>query len=413
MISRPDAREPRSQLAIVGAAATLGAAAGLPWIQSAPNPLALGSRFLVRNANLLSLIRDWPFAALIIVPAVVALIVACRRSPARAGWGLWTAGSLGLLAVWATSESIIAAGQASGTLARVALWGSGLWIALIGYGLIAYAGVLRLRRSPAANSQWLLLLPIVAIAAHAAWLIFYSEPAGNWLLQVFQQEARTGGIQRRIGEHLWLSAISTALSILIGIALGIWGYHRERVARASLYVAGVILTLPSLALFGMLMEPFSALARAFPVLRDYGIGGLGPAPAITGLTLYGLLPVIRNTYTGLKGVSAAQVDAARGMGMTGRQLMFLVLIPHALPVILAGIRQTAVMLTGIAALAQLIGGGGLGYYILMGINRASIAHILLGAVPAVLVAVAVDLALDWLGRRLTPKGLRLSKGVSA
>ncbi len=415
-MSRPAGAElSRSRLGAAGALLVLIAVAGLPWIQSAPNPLALGSKLLVRSSSLAVLSGGWLYAALLAAPAAAALIVGLRRAGAPAGWWLWAAGSTGLLAVWLSSEPLIAAGRAGGTLANVALWGSGVWLSLFGYGVVLYAGILHVRRAARtpASLPLVLWVPVLFILVHAGWLIVQGEPAGNWLLRVAQEEAQSGGIQQRIREHLWLSAVSATLSIAVGVAIGIWGYHRERVARVALYVSGVILTLPSLALFAMLMEPYAALANAYPVLRGYGIGGLGAAPAITGLTLYGLLPVIRNTYAGLRGVSAAQLDAARGMGMTPGQIMFLVLLPHALPVIMAGVRQTAILLIGIATLAQLIGGGGLGYYILMGINRASIAHILIGAIPAVLVAVVVDFLLSWLGRSLTPKGLRLSKGVSA
>lgn len=410
----PDARASWSRLGLLGALVSLGSALSLPWIKSAPNPLALGSKFLVRSTSLLVLAPNWLYAVLVLAPAVAAVITSVRARTASGGWSLWAMGSVGLLGVWATSEPLIASGHATGDVANVAIWGSAAWLAMVGYAVVAYAGVLILRRDGRVSAQAhsFLWLPVVAIVAHAWWLVANDESAHNWLVRVFQEESQSGGIQRRIREHLWLAGISSLLSITFGIMLGVWGYYREQVARVSLYVSGIILTLPSLALFGMLMDPFSALANAFPVLRDYGVAGLGAAPAITGLTLYGLLPVIRNTYTGLRGVSAAQVDAARGMGMSSRQMMFIVLLPRAVPVIMAGVRQTAVLLIGIATLAQLIGGGGLGYYILMGINRASIAHILLGAIPAVLVAVVVDAALELLSRALTPKGLRVSKGVS-
>lgn len=406
---------PRSQLGLIGAVLALVAVWGLPWIQSAPNPLALGSKFLVRSHSLADLGGGWLYPGLLTVAAAVALLVSARPLGPRSGWWLWAAGSLGLLAVWGSSEPLIAAGRAGGVVANVALWGGGVWLGMAGFGVIAYAGMLHLRRggqtpAPVLSALW---LPLVLMVVHAGLLVFDTDPAQNWLLRVAQEEAQSGGIQRRFREHLALAGVSAALSIIIGVAVGVWGYFRERVAQVSLYVAGVILTLPSLALFAMLMEPYAALANAYPVLRQYGIGGLGAAPAITALTLYGLLPVIRNTHAGLHGVSAAQLDAARGMGMTPRQIMWMVLLPHALPVIMAGIRQTAILLVGIATLAQLIGGGGLGYYILQGINRASVAHILVGAIPAVLVAIAADVLLSWLGRSLTPKGLRLSRGVSA
>lgn len=414
MYSGPDARAPWSRIGLLGALVSLGSALSLPWIKSAGNPLALGSKLLVRSTSLLALAPGWLYVLITLAPAAAALVISLRARKTAAGWWLWAAGSAGLLGVWAGSEPLIAAGQAAGTVASVAIWGGAVWLTLFGYAVVAYAGVLILRREPrfSAQARFLLWLPVLLIVIDAWRLVTAYEPAANWLIRVFQEETRAGGVQRRIREHLWLAGVSGALSITAGVLLGIWGYFREKVAQVSLYAAGIILTLPSLALFAMLMDPFAALANKFPILREYGVAGLGAAPAITGLALYGLLPVIRNTYTGLRGVSAAQVDAARGMGMSPGQVLFLVLLPRAVPVIMAGVRQTAVLIIGIATLAQLIGGGGLGYYILQGINRSSIAHILLGTIPAVLVAVAVDAVLELLSRALTPKGLRISKGVS-
>lgn len=310
MTTGPDARAPRSRLGILGALVAFGSALSLPWVNSAANPLALGSKFLVRSTTLLALAPNWLHAALVLAPSLAAIIVSVRARAAYGGWWLWALGSMGLLGVWGTSEPLIATGRAAGDVGNVALWGSAVWLSMVGYATVTYAGVSLLRRdrSVSAHTQSLLWLPFVLMVVHAWWLVTNQHDANNWLIRVFQEEAQTGGIQRRIREHLWLAAVSGLLSIFIGFLLGVWGYYRERVARISLYVAGIILTLPSLALFGMLMDPFSALANAFPVLRDYGVAGLGAAPAITGLTLYGLLPVIRNTYAGLRSVSAAQVD---------------------------------------------------------------------------------------------------------
>ena len=414
MTTGPDARAPRSRLGILGALVAFGSALSLPWVNERAQPARVRVEISGAKHDAAGPGAELASCRIGFAPSLAAIIVSVRARAAYGGWWLWALGSMGLLGVWGTSEPLIATGRAAGDVGNVALWGSAVWLSMVGYATVTYAGVSLLRRdrSVSAHTQSLLWLPFVLMVVHAWWLVTNQHDANNWLIRVFQEEAQTGGIQRRIREHLWLAAVSGLLSIFIGFLLGVWGYYRERVARISLYVAGIILTLPSLALFGMLMDPFSALANAFPVLRDYGVAGLGAAPAITGLTLYGLLPVIRNTYAGLRSVSAAQVDAAHGMGMSQRQMLFIVLLPRAVPVIMAGVRQTAVLLIGIATLAQLIGGGGLGYYILMGINRASIAHILLGSIPAVIVAVVVDAALDLLARACTPKGLRVSKGVS-
>ena len=157
-----------------------------------------------------------------------------------------------------------------------------------------------------------------------------------------------------------------------------------------LAVLNVIQTIPSIALFGLLMAPLSALAVAVPWLRTLGISGIGLAPAIIALTLYCLLPIVRNTYEGLVQVPHHVVDAARGMGMTERQILAKVQIPLALPVFLSGLRVTIVQALGLAAVAALIGAGGLGSIMFQGLFSNALDLVLLGAVPIVVMVVVVD-----------------------
>src|SRR6516162_2807786 len=193
-------------------------------------------------------------------------------------------------------------------------------------------------------------------------------------------------------EHLWMVAVSTLLAVLIGIPLGILITRWPALDKPVLGSANIVQTIPSLALFGFLMPVPWLGARADRL-------------AILALTLYALLPIIRNTYAGLTGVDPAIREAGRGMGMTDRQLLFQVELPLALGVIIAGVRVATVICVGTATIAAAIDAGGLGRYIFRGLRANDNVLILAGAVPAALIAIAADLALGYfektiqLGRR--------------
>jgi len=190
-------------------------------------------------------------------------------------------------------------------------------------------------------------------------------------------------------EHLWMVVASTLLAVLIGIPLGILITRRPGWNKPVLGSANVIQTIPSLALFGFLL----------PVPW---LGARSERLAILALTLYALLPLIRNTYAGIKGVDPAVVEAVRGMGMTDRQLLFRVELPLALGVIIAGVRVATVISVGVATIAAAIGAGGLGEYIFRGLAMVNNQLILAGAIPAAALALLADVSLGWLERRLSP-----------
>ena len=191
-------------------------------------------------------------------------------------------------------------------------------------------------------------------------------------------------------EHLALVAIAMALAVAIGVPLGITLTRRRALRRPILGAANIIQTVPSLALFGFLIP--------VPI-----VGGIGSRTAVVALTLYALLPIIRNTYAGISGVDPAVVEAARGMGMTDRQMLWQVEIPLSLGVILAGIRVATVISVGVATIAAAIGAGGLGMYIFRGVATVNNQVILAGAIPAALLAVLADLSLGWAERRLASR----------
>jgi osmoprotectant transport system permease protein len=188
-------------------------------------------------------------------------------------------------------------------------------------------------------------------------------------------------------EHLWLVGVSTLLAVLVGIPLGILITRWPALNKPVLGSANIIQTIPSLALFGFLLP-----APWFGERAD--------RMAILALTLYALLPLIRNTYAGIQGVDSAVVEAGRGMGLTDRQLLFQVQLPLALGVIIAGIRVSVVISVGLATIAAAIGAGGLGEYIFRGLAMVNNQVILAGAIPAAALALFADFALGLIEKKL-------------
>jgi osmoprotectant transport system permease protein len=193
-------------------------------------------------------------------------------------------------------------------------------------------------------------------------------------------------------EHLWLVGASITLAVLIGVPLGILITRWPILSKPVLGGANIIQTVPSLALFGFLLPAPWIGARADRI-------------AILALMLYALLPLIRNTYTGIKGVDPAVVEAGRGMGMTDRQLLWQVELPLALSVIIAGVRVATVLSIGLATIAAAIGAGGLGEFIFRGLAMVNNQVILAGAIPAAALAILADTSLGWLEKRLSPAKL--------
>ncbi|MEP6767725.1 MAG: ABC transporter permease [Acidobacteriota bacterium] len=182
------------------------------------------------------------------------------------------------------------------------------------------------------------------------------------------------------GEHVVLVLLSIAAAAAIGVPLGVLLTRTPRLARPILGLAGVVQTVPSLALFGFLIP--------LPL-----VGGIGPRTAIVALVVYALLPILRNTHAGIQSVDPAVAEAADGLGMTARQRLWWVEIPLSLPVVLGGIRIATVVAIGIATIAAAVGAGGLGVLIYRGIATVDNRLILAGAVPAACLAVAADVLL--------------------
>ncbi|AFM20830.1 ABC-type proline/glycine betaine transport system, permease component [Acetomicrobium mobile DSM 13181] len=204
---------------------------------------------------------------------------------------------------------------------------------------------------------------------------------------------RQDQIMELTAQHVYLTFIAVIFAILVAVPLGIFITRFERAAGVVVGIANAVQALPSLALLGFLI----------PVL------GIGSKPSIVMIFLYSLLPIIKNTYTGLANVDRAILEAGRGMGMTNWQLMRMVQLPLALPVIMAGIRISAVTAVGLTTIAALIGAGGLGQLIYRGISMVNNKMIITGAVPAMVLTLVVDYILNILERAVTPKGIKKSK----
>jgi osmoprotectant transport system permease protein len=191
-------------------------------------------------------------------------------------------------------------------------------------------------------------------------------------------------------EHLWLVGVATFLAAIVGIPLGILISRKPIWNKPVIGTANIIQTIPSLALFGFLLPaPW--------------IGARAERLAILALALYALLPLIRNTYVGIRGVDPAVVEAARGMGMTATQILWQVELPLSLSVIIAGLRVAIVLSIGIGTIAAAIGAGGLGEFIFRGLAMVNNAVILAGAIPAAALAITADASLGWLEKRLSPR----------
>jgi osmoprotectant transport system permease protein len=201
-------------------------------------------------------------------------------------------------------------------------------------------------------------------------------------------------------EHISIVVVAVGLAILTGVPIGIAITQNQRIAENVLYVAAMVMTIPSIALFGIMIPILSVIGQ-----------GIGYLPAVIAVLLYSQLPIIRNTYTAINNVDPALREAAKGMGMTPVQRLRTVEIPIAVPVIMAGVRTAVVLNIGVTAIAAYIGAGGLGELISRGISQTDPRKLVTGAIAVSILAIIADYALLWLQKRLTPRGLQLQEGT--
>lgn len=517
----------------------------LPLLEIKPNRLASGL-----SVGLLELQGDLRYILLFLL-ALSPLFISFMQDRGRRAWTLVIIGNLILfltLMLPAIAAEQILQGAAQlfpeGTQIsnpRIAASGA-MALSLLGGYIVLFGGLIDMKDEGASALQ--------RILAGSAGIIFVIILLLNGGLNVFsilvEYGVRGETLGQRFLEHIVFVIVALAAGLVLGISLGLWASRDERAEAVILYTVGIIQTIPSLALFGVLLVPMARLGdqtftdtfrfwliwtivaaliiillriymnqlpkRLRPIvmigsfvivlvpasllvvvaitlgfeavldvfkaeqfrsilqyigmgiiaipfltwldrqidktrhikwigylriaigvfigigiiyllyegssqvigpkgldvltIRDLGVSGIGTAPAIIALTLYSLLPLVRNTYAGLKNVDPAIIDAGRGMGMTPSQIFFSIELPLAFPVIMAGVRNAAISLVGIAAVASIIGAGALGDFILLGVNTTSMDLILLGAIPAIVLAVILDIGLQIIQGLLTSPGLR-------
>ncbi|CAH1689376.1 Osmoprotectant transport system permease protein [Hyphomicrobiales bacterium] len=349
-----------------------------PFVTVRANRIASGQAFTVFEA--LPWLGVAALLSAVLVAAAVALFV-------QRPWLRLAAAALGLLvllpAVGFAATGLTPPGN---SFARISP-ALGFWLLSLGLALLMADSITRLHFSPQARVAALALacLMIALIIASDAW---------DDLSVMKEYASRSDSFGREIHQHIVLAIGSLVSAVIAGLPLGILCHRRPRLRVAALQMLSIIQTIPSIALFGILMVPLGYLAATVPLAHAVGIRGIGSAPAFVALFLYSLLPVVANTVVGLDQVSVAVVDAARGMGMSRRQQLLHVELPLALPIILAGMRIVLVQNLGLATVAALIGGGGLGTFIFQGIGQTAMDLVLLGAIPIVAMAFAAAVILD-------------------
>lgn len=323
-------------------------------------------------------------AALLLVVIAVAAIVALGRTPVF----LRLAASFAALGVLALLIGVTAGylTPSDNSYARVSP-ASGFWLLIFAFALLAADSFTRLSLSP------LMRITVLAGVAIAIWLLLIS---GIWNeLSIMKEYAgRADSFRAEAGKHVTLALGSLAAAIVVGLPLGVLCHRAPVVRDAILNVLNIVQTIPSIALFGLLIAPLGWIAANVPGATAIGIHGIGAAPAFVALFLYSLLPVVANTVVGLAGVPPGANDAARGVGMTDWQRLSRVEFPLAFPVILTGIRIVLVQNIGLATIAALIGGGGFGVFVFQGIGQTAMDLVLLGAIPTVALAFAAAVILD-------------------
>lgn len=277
--------------------------------------------------------------------------------------------------------------------ARVGL-GAGYWslLFLLGLLLIELQQRLRLARAWLLGSGVALAL-LLWLLAPQDWL----EP----LALLREYRSRRSQFAAALSSHLGLVGGAVGLSLLLGSAIALLLQRYPGAQKGSIGLLSFIQTIPSLALFGLLIAPLSYLSAQFPLLQQLNIRGIGWAPALLALIAYSLLPIVRNTCVALQEVEAAVIESARGMGMSPSQVFLQVRLPLAMPLIIEGVRVTSIQAIGLTAVAALIGAGGFGTFIFQGLGQSAMDLIILGALPIIVLALLADSLFSLLAERFS------------
>lgn len=364
----------------------------LGWLTLRPNRLAAGTGLSLPKSF------GWWEATAIVLLWLLCFAMSLRTKERMSAVIVGMAANLIIILVFIFAGLAADASlKREGSLARVSL-GAGIWTTILGTYIVIFT-----TRRELQNTRLLQILISWSGIAGVGFLLLLGRLDNLSLMREF-----LGNRERFIKElfnHIFLFGGGVVVGMFLGIPLGIWAARSRRAEKPVFFIANITQTVPSLALFGLLIAPLSALSLRFPTLRELGIRGVGATPALIALIIYSLLPIIRNTYVSLKQLDPAVMDAGRGMGMNRFQIFRRLEVPLATPLILEGVRTASVQGVGNAAVAALIGAGGLGYFIFEGLGQGALDLVILGALPIIGLALLVDAVMRTIVAVATPKGL--------
>ncbi|EPN8201041.1 ABC transporter permease [Enterobacter hormaechei] len=350
-------------------------AVALPFVNVAPNRLVSGEPR--------ALWQIWAFTPLLL-GAALASTVALAFWPGRTA--LWLtfllSEALFIVLFWSAGQAATQMAAVESPLARTSV-GSGLWLWLALCLLVCSDAIRRLTPQPV--WRWLLNAQFWVIPL----LILFSGDL-NQLSLLKEYVNRQEVFDNALAQHLTILFGTLIPALLLGVPLGMWCYRHTSRQGAVFTVLNVIQTIPSVALFGLLIAPLAGLVKSFPALAAAGIAGTGLTPALIALVLYALLPLVRGVVAGLSQVPPDVLESAHAMGMSARQCFWKIQLPLALPLLVRSLRVVAVQTVGMAVIAALIGAGGFGTLVFQGLLSSALDLVLLGVVPTIALAVVLD-----------------------
>lgn len=352
------------------------AAFGLPFLSYAPNRLLSG-----KSISLISLLQGpalWLLVPMLVL-AILSLLAPVRR---HALLTALAASVLLTLTFWLSGHAAQQLALEGSRLARTS-WGSGCWLMLALSLLMAADALTRIT-----TSHFWRILGNLLVVLPALVLLFSHQLDQLSLLKEYYN--RQDVFDAALLQHLTILLATLVPALLIGIPLGVLCFRSVRWQTPIFSTLNIIQTVPSIALFGLLIAPLAGLAKALPWLAEHGVSGIGMAPAIVALVLYALLPLVRSVVAGLQSVPPSVIESASGMGLTRGQIFLRVQLPLALPLFLTGVRILAVQTVGMAVVAALIGAGGFGAIVFQGLLSSALDLVLLGVIPVIVMAVIVD-----------------------
>lgn len=351
------------------------AAVALPFVNVAPNRLVSGEPR--------ALWQIWAFTPLLL-GAALASTVALAFWPGRTA--LWLtfllSEALFIVLFWSAGQAATQMAAVESPLARTSV-GSGLWLWLALCLLVCSDAIRRLTPQPV--WRWLLNAQFWVIPL----LILFSGDL-NQLSLLKEYVNRQEVFDNALAQHLTILFGTLIPALLLGVPLGMWCYRHTSRQGAVFTVLNVIQTIPSVALFGLLIAPLAGLVKSFPALAAAGIAGTGLTPALIALVLYALLPLVRGVVAGLSQVPPDVLESAHAMGMSARQCFWKIQLPLALPLLVRSLRVVTVQTVGMAVIAALIGAGGFGALVFQGLLSSALDLVLLGVVPTIALAVVLE-----------------------